>query len=769
MIKRYGHGIIRWRYFILLATLVLVALTTLGFPLKFDIDYRVFFKKNDPQLLAFEELQNTYTKNDNVMFVLAPQDGQIFTNKTLEAVSFLTDEAWQIPYSSRVDSITNFQHTYAEGDNIFVEDLITDAKTLSKADLERAEKIALQEPLLVNHLISQKAHVTGINITVQLPGEQLDKEVPEVVKFSRDLVDKLRNRYPHLDVYLTGMVMGNNAFPEASKQDMRFLIPIMFLVIIILLWLLLRIFSGLFATLLVILFSTISAMGLAGLMGISLTGPSNAAPIVIFTLAIADGVHLLTTFRHEMWVNGQEKCEAIVESLRINIQPIFLTSLTTAIGFLSMNFGDSPPFRDLGNITAMGIVIAFILSISFLPALIAILPVRSSPPKKTRLEKKLGFSASKMIDRLGEFVVQRRHGLMWSMVGVTLLLIAFLPRNELNDVFLEYYDESVDFRVATDFTTDNLTGLMDIHYSLSASEPEGISNPEFLRKVDDFVQWYYQQPETIHVSTITEIFKRLNKNMHGDDPAYYRLPEQHDLAAQYLLLYEMSLPYGLDLNNQINIDKSATRVTVTLKNLSTNEVLALEKRAQQWLKKNGLPTMQVPGTSSTLMFAHLNYQNIRGMLLGVIIALVLISLILIVALRSVKFGLISLIPNLVPMAMAFGVWGMLVGEVNLGVSAVAGLTIGIVVDDTIHYLSKYLRARREKGLTPPEAVRYAFRNVGIALWITSVVLVAGFLVLTLSHFYGNFTLGMMTAMTITFALITDFFLLPPLLMKLEEK
>jgi hypothetical protein len=761
MIERYAQWVIRWRYFIILATLVLVALATRGFPLRFDTDYRVFFSEQNPQLIAFEELQETYTKNDNVMFVLAPQDGQVFTNKTLEAVEWLTNEAWQIPYSIRVDSITNFQYTYAEGDDLTVEDLITDALTLSEEKMAKAKEIALQEPQLLHKLISPRAHVTGVNVTIQMQGQKPDKEVSEVVTFVRDLADKVRARYPHLEVHITGIVMMNNSFPEAAKKDMRSLVPVMYLVILIMLGLLLRGFSGTFATLFVISFSIISAMGLAGLLGITIAGPVATAPTMILTLAVADSVHFLVTLRHEMRVNGREKREAIVESLRINFQPIFLTSLTTAIGFLSMNFGEVPPFRALGNIVAMGVTVAFILSISFLPALIAILPVRSKPEKP---------NTTHLMDRFGEFVIAKRHGLMWGMAGVIILLIAFLPRNELNDVFVEYFDETFEFRQATDFVTENLTGLYDIHYSIKAGEPEGLSNPEFLKIVLAFSEWYRQQPEVIHVSTITDTFKRLNKNMHGDDPTYYRLPEQRDLAAQYLLLYEMSLPYGLDLNNQINVDKSATRVAVTLKVLSTNELLALEKRAQEWLKENGLSSMQeVQGASPSLMFANIGYRNIRSMLLGATIALILISLILIVALRSLKFGLISLIPNLVPTAMAFGLWGMLVGQVGLGLSVVAGLTIGIVVDDTIHYLSKYLRARREKGLSPEAAVRDAFRRVGLALWITTVVLVAGFLVLAQSHFYMNASMGIMTAVTISFALLADFLFLPPLLMALDKE
>jgi predicted RND superfamily exporter protein len=405
-------------------------------------------------------------------------------------------------------------------------------------------------------------------------------------------------------------------------------------------------------------------------------------------------------------------------------------------------------------------MIAFVLSVSLLPALMAILPVR----KKQQSSKN-----THLMVRLGDFVVARQRLLMWGMAGVILFLIAFVPRNELNDVFVEYFDDSFAFRRATDFTTENLTGTYDIHYSLGAGESQGISDPLFLQKVAAFTDWYQEQPEVTHVSTITDTFKRLNQNMHGDDPTYYRLPEQRDLAAQYLLLYEMSLPYGLDLNNQINIDKSATRIAVTLKTLSTNELLALEERAQQWLKKNGLPAMQVPGASTSLMFANIGSRNIQSMLFGAALALILISIILIFALRSLKFGLISLIPNLVPTLMAFGLWGLLVGQVGLGLSVVAGLTIGIVVDDTIHYLSKYLRARREKGLDPEDAVRYAFHSVGLALWVTSLSLVAGFAILSQSHFYLNSTMGIMTAVTIAFALMTDFLFLPLLLMKIEKK
>jgi len=263
--------------------------------------------------------------------------------------------------------------------------------------------------------------------------------------------------------------------------------------------------------------------------------------------------------------------------------------------------------------------------------------------------------------------------------------------------------------------------------------------------------------------------KRLNKNMHGDDQSWYRIPDERNLSAQYLLLYEMSLPYGLDPNNQTNVEKSATRFTATLQTMSTNDLLALDKRASQWLETNAPHISGREGTGTTMMFAHIGKRNIVSMIMGTTLALIGISFILIIALRSVKIGLLSMIPNLVPAAMGFGLWGLLVGQVGLSLSIVAGMTLGIVVDDTVHFLSKYLRARREKGLDAEEAVRYAFRNVGMALFTTSVVLVVGFMVLSLSSFELNSGMGLLTAIVITFALLADFLLLPPILMLFDRK
>lgn len=765
MLKKQLSEIVknRWTYFALMLMVIILGAQNLSF----TNDYRVFFNDDDPHLQAFEDLQDTYTKNDNALLVLAPKDGKVFTRETLVAIEDITERAWETPHSLRVDSLSNYQHSESSVDEMSVGDLFEDAENLNDNDLVKIQSIVANEPLLVHRLISEKAHVTAINITIQFPLQIPDgkgglKEADptalglEVVNSVRALKTYIEETYPNIEVYLSGIVMLNNAFGEAMIYDMSNLLPIALLLILITVFFLLRSVSGTIITMIVILLSVVSAFGLAGWLGFKLTPPVMSAPTIIMTLAVADCVHILSTWMSEMRL-GKDKHEAMRESMRINFMPVFLTSLTTAIGFLSLNASDAPPFRDLGNVAAMGVIAAFFFSIYLLPVLTAILPVKVDQRETKTLRVMAAFA---------NWVIEKQKTLLIGMSLVAIILIALVPRNELNDVFVKYFDERIEFRTDTDFIVENLTGIYFIDFSIDTKESGSISEPKALAKIRKFTDWLEEQPEVIHVNTITDIFKRLNKNMHGDQQSWYKLPDARDLSAQYLLLYEMSIPFGLDLNNQIDIDKRSTRISTTLKTISTQEVLALEARIQEWMEEN-IPKLKTVGASPTVMFAHIGMKNIISMLTGTTIALILISLILIISLRSWRYGLLSLIPNLIPAGMAFGIWAIVDGEIGLALSVVTAMTLGIVVDDTIHFLSKYLRARREKGLSAEDAVRYAFSTVGVALWVTSVALVAGFLVLATSSFKLNSGMGLLTAIVIAIALIVDFLLLPPLLIKLD--
>ena len=254
--------------------------------------------------------------------------------------------------------------------------------------------------------------------------------------------------------------------------------------------------------------------------------------------------------------------------------------------------------------------------------------------------------------------------------------------------------------------------------------------------------------------------------MHGDDEFYYTLPQDRELAAQYLLMYEMSLPYGLDLNNQVNVDKSSVKLVLTTQNLGSKELVDIENRIYNWFATHA-PQYEISASSPTLMFAHIGETNMASMLATLPITLVLISALMIFALRSVRLGVISIVPNMAPAVIGFGMWALYSGEINLGLSVVVTLTLGIVVDDAVHFLSKYQRARKE-GKDAEQAVRYAFNTVGRALGITTVVLVVGFSILAMSSFRLNSDMGQLSALVIFLALVVDFLFLPTLLMLFDK-
>ncbi|EJO3861204.1 MMPL family transporter [Vibrio parahaemolyticus] len=756
-----GLGKIPTKYslLVLLATIFLIIVATIGGKnLYFRGDYDIFFDGTNKQLLAFDEIQTTFAKTDNLAIVIAPEDGDIFTPQTLSLIQKITVDAWQVPYSSRVDSIANYQHTEAFDDDLLVEDLLYSEYELTPERISKVKSIALSEPVLKSALVSEKGDVTVVNITVQLPEMDKTAEVEEVVSSINAIIDRYQRAYPDVTFHKAGIIAMNHAFMTAAQDDSSTLVPTMLVVILVFLTIMLRSILSVIATLIVIIGSVMATMGISGWAGMFLSTATVNVPTLIMTLAVADCVHVIATMRQSM-KNGFTKAQSIERSIALNFVPILITSVTTAIGFLMMNMSDSPVLRDFGNLSALGVMVACFLSVTLLPALLKLLPIHVK--METSQDQK------HVMDHLGDFVVSQRRALLPLSVVVIVVCASLIPLNKVNDESVEYFGQRNEFRQAADFMEERISGMTNISIAIKTNESQGIAAPDFLNTIGEFSSWLRDQPETDHVATLADVYKRLNKNMHGDDEAYYSLPQARELAAQYLLLYEMSLPYGLDLNNQINVDKSSIKMVLTVANLGSVELVDLENRIYQWFAEHA-PQYQVVASSPSLMFAHIGETNMASMLSTLPITLVLISALLIFALRSVRLGLISLMPNIAPAVIGFGLWALISGEINLGLSVVVTLTLGIVVDDAVHFLSKYQRARRE-GQTAEQAVRYAFRTVGRALWITTVVLVAGFSVLAMSSFRLNADMGQLSAIVIFIALVVDFLFLPTLLMLFDKK
>ncbi len=745
---------------LLLSVLLLVVASYGGKNLYFEGDYRIFFDGNNQQLQAFDEIQATFSKSDNISIVIAPADGEIFTVSTLTLIQQLTEQAWMVPYTSRVDSLANYQHTQAVQDDLLVEDLLLEEHPLTKARVEYVKQVALNEPALVNSMVSASGKVSVINITIQMPEIDKTAESVEVNRYVDDLINDYRQHYPEVEFHKAGIIALNGAFVKAAQDDSATLVPAMFLIILVFLTIMLRSILSVAATLIIIVGSVAATLGITGWLGMYITTATVNIPTLVMTLAVADCVHIIAAMRHKM-KHGANRLDAVNHSVAINAMPILITSVTTAIGFLMMNMSDSPVLQQFGNVAALGVMLACGLSVTLLPALLKILPITvASAPESTAKKPSI-------FDRLADFVIDYHRIMLPLSIVVICLAGLAIPLNKVNDDSVRYFDHTSDFRQAADFMEKEISGMTNISVAIKTAESQGIASPKFIAALGEFTDWLRSQPNIDHVATLSDTYKRLNQNMHGDQASYYRLPQDRQLAAQYLLLYEMSLPFGLDLNNQLNIDKSSVKLVVTTQNLGSAELVALEQQIYQWFEEHA-SQYQVVASSPNLMFAHIGETNMASMLTTLPITLLLVSALMIFALKSLRLGLISLMPNVAPAVIGFGLWSLISGEINLGLSVVVTLTLGIVVDDAVHFLTKYQRARAS-GQDTQQAIRYAFHTVGRALWITTVVLVAGFSVLAMSSFRLNSDMGLLSAIVIFIALVVDFVFLPALLMKFDKQ
>ena len=759
MLNNYISWLLRRYKFIVVLSLLFVTALAIGVKnLSTTNDFRIYFSKDNPQLVAFETLEKTFGKQDTLFFFIEPKDEDIFSQPALSLIWQLTEKAWNLPNADRVNSITNYQHTTAVGDDLITDYLLNDITLLSPEKISSIKNIVLNEPTLINFLTNEKGSLTGIQVQLDLDKGKT-KATDETVVAARKLRQEFEAIYPDIKIHLGGSSTAGVSLGEAVERDIESLVIWSYLVIITMLLILLRSIRGTIATVLLISFSTLATMGIYGWFNFVLTPVAGWVPSIVMTIAVADSVHILISYFHGLR-HGLKQHDAIRESLRINFNPVFITSITTIIGVLCLNFSDSPPYRELGNMVALGVFIAFVLSMTFLPAILTWLSIGKSHIKR---------GDSRSMDQLANWVIKQRRVLLSVMIIFTVVIASYIPNNELTERWHEYFDHSFEIRNTVELVNDKLTGVHYLRYLIESNEEGGIHEPQYLQTLDNFSDWLKQQNKVAYVSSLADISKRLNKTLHEDNHAFYTIPNSRQLASQIFLLYELGLPRELNLDTMVNHNRSATMVTVVINKTDSEFLLQFDQHAQQWLKQNASKYMTSEASGLDMIFAHINHRNIRSLLKGTLVALVLISIVLIFALQSLRLGLISLVPNLIPAALAYGTWGLFIGKIDLSASIVICMSLGIVVDDTVHFLSKYLRARREKGYDVNEGMRYAFNTVGIALIITTVVLVSGFLVLAGSPFSPTWVSGLLLAITLSYALLTDFFLLPPLLTVLDTK
>lgn len=748
--ERIVDLLLRWRRTLLVGLLALLALLAAGLPrLEVSADNQAFFGASNQEFVDLQRNDDTYTLSTILLVMIVPPEGTAFAPETLRTLQQMTDDAWQMPFALRVDTPVNHMHSYAEGDDLLVEPMLDEFAEVTPEAAARFRDLALASDDMRNRLLSADGDAYGMTIRVAMPAGQPDARL-DVERHLHQMLDGWRAAWPGWEIRATGGLLGNNLLARVAIEDITYLVPLALVAVTILIALALGSLVKVIAALAVLVSATVATYGFAGWSGVVLTAGTAISPLAVMVLVSTSCVHIALA-----WIRAAEKGghpDPFRHALVANLAPVTVSHLTTAFGFLCLNFSPSPPLADMGNIVAFGLVFGHLAVFIVMPVCLA--------NRQTRGAGRLMVTGPQMRALAGWVIARKRLWLTAFPVAVLLAVFGVI-RIEYDDNVIRYFDHRYELRQDSEAIQDRLTGLESLQFSFRAPAGASVFDPDFLRRVDRFATWLESQPNIVAVSALTDIIKDLNQNISGGAPEAYAIADSQAANAQLLMFYELSLPVGMDLNVMMDVDRTQTLVTATVRADHSQTIRVAAQSAEDWLAENE-PTLETRASGIAIAFARISERNNSQMLTGFLVVLVLVSATMMFTLRSIRFGVLSLVPNLIPAILAFGFWGIFLGDVNLGSTVVTTMTFGIVVDDTVHFLMHYLRCRR-RGMEVQPALEDTFSVVGSAICLTSVALVTGFVIMAASGFAINQHIGLLTSVVIIFALLSDLLLLPALL------
>ncbi|HFQ62471.1 MAG TPA: hypothetical protein ENK39_09280 [Epsilonproteobacteria bacterium] len=755
--KRYIDFLYKFRWAIVLCIpLIVIVLASSLKHLQIDGSYRIWFEKDSKILTDYDTFRSEFSNDDGVTIVFKDKNG-IFNKKALSSIQRITEALWDMPHIDRVDSITNYQHVHSEvnrPDDVLVDDFIMD--DLSQATPEYFNKrrtIATSDSIIVNSFLSKDATTTMIFARLEPEANEGEDISAEVVKNVHAIIDPEAKRTGY-KYWINGGPPMTQAFVDIAGKDAMTFTPLVFLASMILLFLLFRRVSGALVPLAVVLFTFLSVLAVQTLLGYKLNNFTANIPVFIVAIGIADAVHI-----YSLWLMGKKEGlankEAVYTSLKKNFLPIFLTSLTTTVGFATLAISKVVPVATLGIATASGAVLAFIISVVWMPAVLLLLkkPIKAQEKEEEKTK----------IKGYGDFIVRNDKKIIaiGSLIAVIMGIgLAFV---KVDSNTIRYFSPEVEIRQSSEFTMDNLTGSMSYALIVDSGKEDGIKEPAFLTMVEKFYRDYQLMfPKDVrHVSSLLDTIKRYNKILNHKES----VPKERNLVAQYLLLYSMGLPQGMEITDQMDFDQRKLRITVLTNIVDTSKDIKMINFAKEWWAKT---PYKLTLTGQTAMYAYMQKNITDTLIYSLSLTILIVSLMMLLIFKRLKILWILLLPNLLPVILVIGLMGWMGLTIDMGVAIAGAIIIGVAVDDTIHFLVKYFDARK-RGLGMAETFDEVLHYAGRAILFTTVVLSLSFSMFAFSTFTPNQNFGVVTATALIIALIVDLLFLPALLSVMDRK
>ncbi|OIQ15518.1 MAG: hypothetical protein BM556_17930 [Bacteriovorax sp. MedPE-SWde] len=750
MKHRISNFIVEKPWYAILISVIVLLLTVPGlFNVKQNFSYRVWFQKDDPLLKSIDKFEDDFGSSESTVIVVTDKTG-IFNKDTISYIKKITEEAIYIPSAARVESITNHNWISANNDEIEIDSFINEDLQLNKESLKDLKERARSSDEVMGHLI-------GNDLTVGLIFIKLRPKMGEKIKYSVILkqINSLLEKNPapkNVEVRLTGNAVITTAFKTSAMKDFKLLLPILFLLICLFIYYQFRSFKIIGVSIFTIGISMVSMMAFCGYYNIPIHNLTAIAPEFIIAIGLADAIHIISTFYLFKTNYSNDAKEAMRESLSKNFLPTIITSITTTIGFLSFTTAEIQNIGDMGVIAGMGTLLAWFFTY-FLLAPICLLIITGDTKTKD-----IKFNIN--YERLVDWLLQHKKKLYSFYICLSVISIYIASGLEVNSDPLKYFSE--DFHIARDleYVENKVGGVFTMEMTLDTKKEGGIKDPQLLKKVDKFSKKITDEFTHItQVVSIVDVIKRMNEVLHNEDSNFHAIPNTKEEIAQFLFLYTLSVPEGSNLNDKMTLGQDKLRITALIKNQDSKNAIVMAKRIREIAKEMNL---DLKLTGKRFLWQSINEKVVSSFLVSLGYALLLISIVLMLFLKSVKIGLVSLIPNLIPILFTAVILKLVGRPLDIGSAVIASIVLGIAVDDTIHITSNFF-ALRKSGKNKREALIELFKKTAPSLIITTVILSASFASFMLASFIPNQNLGMLMSGGLMVALITDLTVLPLIL------
>ncbi len=746
------------RHLFALVTVLLGGAVTWGsVNTRIDSTFSAILSEDDPLRAEVEEVREDFPPSTAVLFAFLSTEGDVFNFEMLRAIDDLTNRYVEVESAVSVGSLLNRRLNAVDADLFDRDYLIPELSTLTLDGLNDIRKIALEDEALTKSMLSPEGDMALAVIKYRATADDQETRL-SIGRSVIALRDSLRAEYPELTIYVLGGVLFELEGYNAQIQDSRYLFPLVITINVLVLWFCLRSLSFSLCLFGVALATIGLTVGTVGWAKVPFNQISTMAPLVVVMIAMADGIHIVSIYVQGLH-RSLGKIEAMRQSLAANIQPVSLTTVTTAMGFLSLNYCSSPGIYGFGNVVAIGVCWAYVVTLTLLPTLILLLPIRDIP-------QPLGLRG--FISGVGRLVERRGTPLFWGSIVVIVATLALLPLNKVDFDRFSFVDTDSDFHHVMKALSEKIGNDQSLVFSIHSGEYYGITEPAFLNEVDEFSIWLEEQPETSFVTSYTDLLKNLNKAEHDNDESWNILPDDRLQIIDYLVGYQLIQEIEPNLEPIFNPDYSAIRLMIGTSNLTNLQLTRFNDRIEHWIAENLNPGYEVKHGDNSLLFARLDRSVSIELLQGFALSFVLITVTLLIGLKSLRYGLLSIVANLFPATIVFGVWGLWIGELSPYILMLFSISIGLVVDDSVHILSKYISARRDAE-SPESAVQHSLEKAGSAITISTISLALGTLVLVFSNTFYYQNVAQLLTPIIVVALLLDLLFLPSLLVKFDNR